>query len=62
MPTQPRLEAHPEGAASSQHISDLLDEALAEGFPASDPVAIHVERDGAPDENSGSADPPEPKS
>lgn len=27
----------------SDHLDDLLDEALAETFPASDPVAIDVE-------------------
>ena len=31
-------------ASASQHESDLLDEALEETFPASDPVAIDVGR------------------
>jgi len=31
-----------EGVCASQHESDLLDEALEETFPASDPVAIDV--------------------
>ena len=29
---------------ASQHIDDLLDEALDESFPASDPVAISMDR------------------
>jgi hypothetical protein len=28
--------------ASAQHLSDLLDDALKDSFPASDPVAIDV--------------------
>ena len=36
---------------TSRHESDLLDEALEETFPASDPVAINVDRvpEGTPD-------------
>jgi len=37
-----RLKASP---AALAHIDDLLDEALNETFPASDPVAINIERD-----------------
>jgi hypothetical protein len=35
--------------AQRQHIEKLLDEALEETFPASDPVALHVEDVGKPD-------------
>jgi hypothetical protein len=31
--------------AALAHIDDLLDEALNETFPASDPVAINIERE-----------------
>ena len=34
--------AHKESAALA-HIDELLDEALKQTFPASDPVAIHIE-------------------
>ena len=30
--------------ASAAHIDELLDEALKQTFPASDPVAINIER------------------
>jgi hypothetical protein len=30
-------------AAAAAHLNDLLDEALKETFPASDPIAINVE-------------------
>ena len=30
-------------AAKREHIEKLLDEALEETFPASDPIAIHVQ-------------------
>jgi len=43
MNKQLRSDQHPTVPATSQHLSDLLDEALDEGFPASDPVAIHVD-------------------
>ncbi len=37
----------------AQHLDDLLDEALRDSFPASDPVAISVERNPeVPDGNS----------
>ena len=32
------------GTAWKTHVDDLLDDALKETFPASDPVAIAVER------------------
>ena len=32
-------------AARAAHLEKMLDEALEETFPASDPVAIHIERD-----------------
>lgn len=32
--------------AAIAHIDQLLDEALEETFPASDPVAIHIEHEG----------------
>jgi hypothetical protein len=40
--------AHPEksakiSSAAIAHMNDLLDEALKETFPASDPIAINVE-------------------
>jgi hypothetical protein len=31
--------------AALAHVDDLLDEALNETFPASDPVAINIERE-----------------
>jgi hypothetical protein len=31
-------------SSKKQHVEDLLDEALEESFPASDPVAIDFER------------------
>lgn len=34
-----------EDAAEAKHLDELLDEALIETFPASDPVAITIERD-----------------
>ena len=37
-------EAHKASAATSAHIDELLDEALKQTFPASDPVAINIER------------------
>ncbi len=40
---QPAIGSRRVGPASQQHLSDLLDEALDEGFPASDPVAIHID-------------------
>jgi hypothetical protein len=44
-----------EGVSVSQHQSDQLDEALEETFPASDPVAISVDR--APECNPDSRNP-----
>jgi hypothetical protein len=38
---------------SDAHVEDELDEALEETFPASDPIAVHPEREIAP-----SAEPP----
>jgi hypothetical protein len=32
-------------SAEIAHMNDLLDEALIETFPASDPIAINVERE-----------------
>ena len=43
MTTGQQKDVPPAMPTSSQHISDMLDEALDEGFPASDPVAIHVD-------------------
>ena len=57
MSTQKRTDARPEKPASAQHISDLLDEALDEGFPASDPVAIHVDPEVASDDSVGRENP-----
>jgi hypothetical protein len=37
--------AHMASAATLAHIDELLDEALKQTFPASDPVAINIERD-----------------
>jgi hypothetical protein len=36
--------AHEGSAATLAHIDELLDEALKQTFPASDPVAINIER------------------
>ena len=36
--------AHKASAATLAHIDELLDEALKQTFPASDPVAINIER------------------
>jgi hypothetical protein len=36
--------AHEASAATLVHIDALLDEALKQTFPASDPVAINIER------------------
>ena len=36
--------AHTASAAMLAHIDELLDEALKQTFPASDPVAINIER------------------
>jgi len=36
--------AHKASATALAHIDELLDEALKQTFPASDPVAINVER------------------
>ena len=36
--------AHKASATTLAHIDELLDEALKQTFPASDPVAINVER------------------
>jgi hypothetical protein len=35
---------HKASAAALAHIDELLDEALKQTFPASDPVAINIER------------------
>lgn len=35
--------ASPTDDANADSVEDALDEALAEGFPASDPVAIDIE-------------------
>jgi hypothetical protein len=35
--------AHKASAATLAHIDELLDEALKQTFPASDPVAINIE-------------------
>ena len=54
MNNRQRSDEHPAGPASAQHLSDLLDEALDEGFPASDPVAIHVDSaDASADDDHG---------
>jgi hypothetical protein len=37
-------EAHKASVATLAHIDELLDEALKQTFPASDPVAINIER------------------
>jgi len=34
-----------EDTTEAKHLDELLDEALIETFPASDPVAITIERD-----------------
>lgn len=44
MPTPPNIPEHPQSPA--QHQEDVLDEALEESFPASDPVSIDT---GKPD-------------
>ena len=36
--------AEPPRKPNPKHIDDLLDEALNESFPASDPIAVAVER------------------
>ncbi len=36
---QPNSRASPRTRASAQHLDELLDEALVETFPASDPVS-----------------------
>jgi hypothetical protein len=36
--------AHKASAATLAHIDELLDEALEQTFPASDPIAINIER------------------
>jgi hypothetical protein len=41
MRTSKNLQKSP--SAEMAHINDLLDEALTETFPASDPIAINVE-------------------
>lgn len=41
-------------SADAKHLDELLDEALAESFPASDPVAISVGRN--PKEAVGAGD------
>jgi hypothetical protein len=38
---------HKSIAAAADHLNDLLDEALKETFPASDPVAITVDAEPA---------------
>jgi hypothetical protein len=38
--------AHTASAAMLAHIDELLDEALKQTFPASDPIAINIERAG----------------
>ena len=35
----------PDDITEAEHLDELLDEALIETFPASDPVAITIERD-----------------
>ena len=35
----------PDDTTEAEHLEELLDEALIETFPASDPVAITIERD-----------------
>jgi hypothetical protein len=35
----------PDDTIEAKHLDELLDEALIETFPASDPVAITIERD-----------------
>lgn len=37
---QPPAQEQPANPAPAEHVEDALDEALAESFPASDPVAI----------------------
>lgn len=53
MVTQAKSTPHPAGlegeeqeasAAAVAHLDELLDEGLEETFPASDPVAINIER------------------
>jgi hypothetical protein len=48
--------AHKASAATLAHIDELLDEALKQTFPASDPVAINIER--ASDEPRDAKPPP----
>jgi hypothetical protein len=38
--------------AAAAHLDELLDEALQETFPASDPVAINIEREKTADDAS----------
>ena len=52
-----RQDEHAEETASAQHVSDMLDEALDEGFPASDPVAIHVDPEETADNGVEKAQP-----
>jgi hypothetical protein len=47
---------NPPAAREPPHLDDILDEALEETFPASDPIAIRVEcrpTDPAPEDRSG---------
>jgi hypothetical protein len=39
---QPLCRSREQAAVAEQHTESALDEALAEGFPASDPVAISI--------------------
>jgi hypothetical protein len=48
--------AHKASAATLAHIDELLDEALKQTFPGSDPVAINIER--ASDEPRDEKPPP----
>lgn len=56
MPTEKKPPAAPDGhQAERDHMDALLDEALSETFPASDPVAITSEKGGAKEGGSVSS-------
>ena len=47
-------------SAAMAHMNDLLDEALKQTFPASDPIAINVEHESPEYENGHNAGFPDP--